>query len=74
MNMDQRLLVWVQGTRGPTPQKWHTEFTSGTDRTALNESNILSFHHLDNIEAELPLNTLARKYPPPCTLICEKKS
>lgn len=58
-------LVWVRGTRGPSPQVW-MEFRTGKDSGQ--ERLVLAHHEMKVGEAGLPLDALAKRYPPPAIL------
>jgi hypothetical protein len=55
-----KYFVWVSGLRGPEPQKWSDDLT-------VNQKPIptLAKHVLNPLEANLTLNELANRYPPP---------
>lgn len=54
--------VWVRGSRGPSPQVW-SEFFTGKDSSQ--ERLVLAHHEMKAGDAGLPLDTLAKRYPPP---------
>lgn len=54
------LLVWVQGSRGPCPQKWHQDQqTPGRPP----EEVILAYYPVPRGQEHLPLAELAIAYP-----------
>jgi hypothetical protein len=59
--MTQWYLVWIEGLRGPEPQKWSQEAFWG----ALSRQDILVRIALSEREAELPIEQLARLHPAP---------
>jgi hypothetical protein len=59
--MTQWYLVWIEGLRGPEPQKWSADAFWG----ALGRQDILVRIPLSEREAELPIEQLARLHPVP---------
>lgn len=59
-------LVWVTGTRGPEPQRWHTRPASvGTDYWHEKSGRVLLVVPLSAEEMRWPLDLLAAKHPAP---------
>ncbi|MBI5261465.1 MAG: hypothetical protein HY852_06565 [Bradyrhizobium sp.] len=57
-----RYFVWVTGLYGPEPQKWaRLDFGIGEWK----RPQVLAWRPLLEEERQLPLSTLARRYPPP---------
>lgn len=54
-------LVWIEGPRGPEPQKWSSEALWGQ----LGRQDVIVRFALTDEEAKLPLDQLARLHPPP---------
>lgn len=54
------LFVWINGLRGPEPQIWHVDQTTGEGKRK--DLNILSEHKIDSVEA---FEKLIEKYPAP---------
>ena len=54
-------LVWIEGLRGPEPQKWSSDALWGQ----LGRQDVIVRHPLTDQEARLSLNQLARRYPAP---------
>jgi hypothetical protein len=54
-------IVWVQGLRGPTPEKWPADAPNGVKEG----KTILAEHKLTIDEYELTLPILEQRYPPP---------
>jgi hypothetical protein len=61
--MTQWYFVWVEGARGPTPQKWSSDGLWGQ----IGRQDIVVRFSLSDREAELSLDELARLYPVPIT-------
>lgn len=59
--MSQWYFVWVEGLRGPEPQKWSAE---GLPGQAGRQDVIVRFE-LSDAEAHLPLGELAKRHPIP---------
>ncbi len=59
--MTQWYLVWIEGLRGPQPQKWSSDSFWGQ----LGRQDIIVRFPLAEREAELPLEQLARLHPVP---------
>ena len=59
--MTEWYLVWIEGLRGPEPQKWHADALWGQ----LNRTDVIIRYPLTSKEAKLPLDQLARRYPVP---------
>jgi hypothetical protein len=57
----QWYFVWVEGPRGPEPQKWSSEGVWGQ----LSRQDVIVRYELTDRDAKLPLGELARRYPPP---------
>jgi hypothetical protein len=58
--MSEFVLVWVQGLRGPMPQKWHR------DVFAVHPSKLpklLDQQPLEDFEVDLSLDDLQRRHP-----------
>ena len=58
--MAEFVLFWVQGLRGPMPQKWHQDCFAA-HRSKL--PKLLDQQPLDDFEADLSLDDLQRRYP-----------
>jgi hypothetical protein len=58
--MSEFVLVWVQGLRGPMPQKWHRDMFAAHPSKL---PKILHQHQLEDDEADLLLDDLSRRYP-----------
>jgi hypothetical protein len=56
--MTEWYFVWVEGLRGPVPQKW------SSDGQVARQDVIVRFT-LDDAEARLSLDELARRHPVP---------
>jgi hypothetical protein len=54
-------LVWIEGLRGPEPQKWSTDALWGQ----LGRQDVITRFPLTDQEARLPLDQLAMRYPAP---------
>jgi hypothetical protein len=59
--MTEWYLVWVEGLRGPEPQKWCSDGLWGQ----LGRQDVIVRCPLTDQEAKLSLDQLARRYPPP---------
>ena len=59
--MTEWYLVWIEGLRGPEPQKWSSEGLWGQ----LSRTDVIVRFPLSEREAELPLDQLARLHPVP---------
>jgi hypothetical protein len=59
--MTEWYLVWIEGPRGPEPQKWSSEGLWGQ----LGCQVVIVRFALTDQEAKLPLDTLAKKHPVP---------
>ena len=59
--MTEWYLVWVEGLRGPEPQKWSSEGLWGQ----MSRQDVIVRCPLSEREAELPLDQLARLHPVP---------
>jgi hypothetical protein len=59
---DVVFLVWIQTAKGPQPQKWHSECF---DVRPCQLVHVLHSRPLEEFEADLSLDDLARRYPPP---------
>ena len=59
--MTEWYLVWVEGLRGPEPQKWSAEAFWGQ----LTRQDIIVRFPLTDREAKLPLAKLAALHPAP---------
>ena len=59
--MTEWYLVWVEGLRGPEPQKWSSEGLWGQ----LGRQDVIVRFPLTDREAHLPLDQLARLHPVP---------
>ena len=57
-------LVWIQGIRGPTPQKWARECFKTRP-----VANLIAKHPLSIAEADLPLKVLSSRYPAPASVM-----
>ena len=53
--------VWVEGLRGPAPQKWSSEGLWGQ----VGREDVIVRFALNDEEAHLPLDELARRHPIP---------
>lgn len=63
-------LVWVSGTRGPEPQRWHTRPASvGTDYWHEKSGRVVLVVPLSAEEMKWPIDVLAMKYPVPAKAI-----
>lgn len=59
--MTEWYLVWIDGPRGPEPQKWSPEGLWGQ----LGRQDVLVRFALTEQEAKLSLNELAKRHPVP---------
>ncbi len=59
--MTQWYLVWIEGLRGPEPQKWSADAFWGQP----GRQDIIVRFPLADRETELPLEQLARLHPVP---------
>jgi hypothetical protein len=59
--MTEWYFVWVEGLRGPTPQKWSSDGLYGQ----LGRQDVIVRFALTDAEAPLPLDELARRHPIP---------
>jgi len=59
--MTEWYLVWIEGPRGPEPQKWSSEGLWGQ----LGRQDVIVRFPLTNNEAKLSLDRLAQKHPIP---------
>jgi len=59
--MTEWYFVWVEGLRGPTPQKWSSDGLWGQ----VGRQDVIVRFALDDAEARLPLDELARRHPIP---------
>ena len=59
--MTEWYLVWVEGLRGPEPQKWSSDALWGQ----LGRQDVIVRFPLTDREAELPLGQLAKLHPVP---------
>jgi hypothetical protein len=59
--MTEWYLVWIEGSRGPEPQKWSSEGLWGQ----LGRQDVIVRFPLTDQQAKLPLDQLAREYPVP---------
>lgn len=53
-----KYLVWIDGLRGPEPQKWAENQTSNGKPVPT-----LAKHELTPLEANMPLSELVNRYP-----------
>jgi len=53
-----KYLVWINGLRGPEPQKWAEKQTANGKPVPT-----LAKHELTPLEANMPLSELANRYP-----------
>ena len=60
-HMTDWYLVWVEGLRGPEPQKWSSEGLWGQ----MGRQDVIVRFPLSEREAQLPLDQLARLHPVP---------
>ena len=59
--MTEWYFVWVEGLRGPVPQKWSSDGLWGQ----VGRQDVIIRFALDDAEADLPLDELARRHPIP---------
>ena len=59
--MTEWYLVWIEGLRGPEPQKWSSEGLWGQ----LGRQDVIVRFALTDEEAKLSLDRLAREHPVP---------
>ena len=59
--MTECYLVWIEGPRGPEPQKWTSEGLWGQ----LGRQDVIVRFALTDQEAKLSLDQLARQHPVP---------
>ena len=59
--MTEWYFVWVEGLRGPVPQKWSSDGLWGQ----VGRQDVIVRFTLDDAEAHLPLDELARRHPIP---------
>ena len=59
--MTQWYFVWIEGPRGPVPQKWSTEGLWGQ----VNRQDVIVRFALTDREAALSLDELAKLHPVP---------
>jgi hypothetical protein len=59
--MTEWYFVWVEGTRGPEPQKWSSDALWGQ----VGRQDVIVRFSLTDQEAELSLDELARRHPIP---------
>jgi hypothetical protein len=59
--MTEWYLVWIEGPRGPEPQKWSSEGLRGQ----LGRQDVIVRFPLTDGEAKLSLDRLAQKHPIP---------
>jgi hypothetical protein len=59
--MTEWYFVWVEGLRGPVPQKWSSDGLWGQ----VGRSDVIVRFALNDEEAHLPLDELARRHPIP---------
>jgi hypothetical protein len=59
--MTEWYLVWIEGLRGPEPQKWSSDALWGQ----LGRQDVIVRFPLTDQEARLPLAQLIRRYPAP---------
>jgi hypothetical protein len=60
-SMTEWYFVWVEGLRGPMPQKWSSDGLWGQ----VGRSDVIVRFPLDDAEAALSLDELARRHPIP---------
>ena len=60
-SMTEWYFVWVEGLRGPMPQKWSSDGLWGQ----VGRQDVIVRFTLDDAEAHLPLDELARRHPIP---------
>jgi len=59
------LFVWLEGLRGPEPQIWYSEQTTGEGK--LKDKNILAQHKITEAEVKEGFNALINRYAAPST-------
>jgi hypothetical protein len=59
--MTEWYLVWVEGLRGPEPQKWHADALWGQR----GRTDVIVRFPLTDQDARLPLDQLAKRHPVP---------
>jgi hypothetical protein len=59
--MSEWYLVWIEGLRGPEPQKWSSDALWGQ----LARQDVIVRYALTDQDAKLSLDQLARRYPAP---------
>ncbi|HLG80493.1 MAG TPA: hypothetical protein VKY22_05720 [Bradyrhizobium sp.] len=59
--MTEWYLVWIEGPRGPEPQKWSSDALWGQ----LARQDVIVRYPLTDQEAKLALDQLTRRYPAP---------
>ena len=59
--MTEWYLIWVEGLRGPEPQKWSSDALWGQ----IGRQDVIVRFPLTDREAELPLSQLAKLHPVP---------
>ncbi|MCC8938020.1 hypothetical protein H8A99_16455 [Bradyrhizobium sp. Arg68] len=59
--MTEWYFVWIDGPRGPEPQKWSADGLWGQ----LGRQDVIVRFALNDVEADLPLDQLARLHPIP---------
>lgn len=59
--MTEWYLVWIEGPRGPEPQKWSSDALWGQ----LGRTDVIVRFPLTDQEARLSLDQLAIRHPPP---------
>lgn len=59
--MAEWYLVWIEGLRGPEPQKWSSDALWGQR----GRNDVLVRFPLTDQDAKLPLDLLSRRYPAP---------
>ena len=59
--MKEWYFVWVEGLRGPMPQKWSSDGLWGQ----VGRQDVIVRFTLDDADADLPLDELARRPPIP---------
>jgi hypothetical protein len=60
-SMTEWYFVWVEGLRGPVPQKWSSDGLWGQ----VGRQDVIVRFTLSDAEAHLPLDELARRHPVP---------
>jgi hypothetical protein len=59
--MTEWYLVWIEGLRGPEPQKWSSDALWGQ----LGRQDVIVRYPLTDQESRLSLEQLTRRYPAP---------